>query len=300
MVQIGAHTVCSPSPVAFECLLSLSLSMKKIVLPALLISLVFASQAATVDTVSIFSKAMGKAFNCVVIQPDKKAEKTPALPVVYLLHGWSGNYTDWVRKAPAIKQLADLYRIIIVCPDGGYASWYFDSPLDASLRYETYIGTEVPEYIDAHYATINDRKARAITGLSMGGHGALYLSFRHPDRFSACGSMSGGVDINANPRNRFGINKTIGDTVRYADNWNKYSVINIVEQKSKDSLKIIIDCGTEDFFYDVNHALHEKMLRLKIPHDYIERPGKHDWAYWGNAVKYQLLFFRNYFDGNRF
>ena len=64
------------------------------------------------------------------------------------------------------------------------------------------------------------------------------------------------------------------------------------------SSKIIFDCGTDDFFYTVNKALHEKMLRLKIQHDYIERPGKHDWNYWRNAVKYQLLFFKNYFDEN--
>ena len=157
--------------------------MKTKILFLLFLVTAISSRAATVDTVSIFSKAMGKSFKCVVIQPDKKAEKTPALPVVYLLHGWSGNYANWVTKVPVIKQLADQYRIIIVCPDGGYDSWYIDSPLDPSLRFETYIGTEVPEYIDAHYATINDRKARAITGLSMGGHGALFLSFRHSDRF---------------------------------------------------------------------------------------------------------------------
>jgi S-formylglutathione hydrolase FrmB len=300
MVKIGPHTVCNPSSIAFEWLLSLSLSMKKIVLPILFMSLVFASQAATVDTVSIFSKAMGKAFNCVVIQPDKKAEKSPALPVVYLLHGWSGNYRDWIRKVPAIKQLADLYRVIIVCPDGGFAGWYIDSPLDAGLRYETYIGTEVPEYIDAHYATINDRKARAITGLSMGGHGALYLCFRHPDRFSACGSMSGGLDLNDLPRNRFGIDKVLGDTVRYADNWSKHSVINNIDSNPKDSLRIIIDCGTEDFYFDTFQALHKKLVHLKVPHDYIERPGSHTWDYWANAVKYQLLFFRNYFDLNKY
>jgi S-formylglutathione hydrolase FrmB len=38
------------------------------------------------------------------------------------------------------------------------------------------------------------------------------------------------------------------------------------------------------------------MLSLKIPHDYIERPGRHDWQYWATAVQYQLLFFRNYFN----
>jgi len=75
-------------------------------------------------------------------------------------------------------------------------------------------------------------------------------------------------------------------------------VTTVIENKPAESLAIIIDCGYDDFFYTVNHALHEKMMQLKIAHDYIERPGKHDWNYWGNAVKYQLLFFKNYFDKN--
>jgi S-formylglutathione hydrolase FrmB len=157
------------------------------------------------------------------------------------------------------------------------------------MKYETYIGKEVPGYIDEHYKTIKDRKARAITGLSMGGHGGLFLGFRHADYFGACGSMSGGVDLNFS-RNKFDVVKRIGDTINYASNWKNYSVINVVENYPKDSLAIIFDCGTEDFFYNNNHALHEKMVRLKIPHEYIERPGKHDWAYWRNAVQYQLLF----------
>jgi S-formylglutathione hydrolase FrmB len=129
----------------------------------------------------------------------------------------------------------------------------------------------------------------------MGGHGGLFLGFRHADEFGACGSMSGGVDLQSS-RNRFDVIKRIGDTIQYADNWNNYSVIHVIEKYPKDSLAIIFDCGTEDFFYDINHALHEKMVNLKIPHDYIERPGSHNWIYWANAVRYQLLFFRNYFD----
>ncbi len=122
-----------------------------------------------------------------------------------------------------------------------------------------------------------------------------FLAFRNAGEFGACGSMSGGVDLNSS-RNRFDVIKRIGDTITYASNWQKYSVMNIIENYPKDSLAIIFDCGTEDFFYSGNHALHEKMLRLKIPHDYTERPGKHEWPYWANAVRYQLLFFRTCFD----
>jgi Predicted esterase len=164
------------------------------------------------------------------------------------------------------------------------------------MKYETYIGKEVPEYIDSHYPTINDRKGRAISGLSMGGHGGLFLGFRHADQFGACGSMSGGVDLNYS-RNKYDVIKRLGDTITHADNWKNYSVINLVENYPNAGLRIIFDCGTEDFFYKNNRALHEKMVKLKIPHDYIERPGAHNWQYWGNSVKYQLFFFRNYFDG---
>ena len=237
---------------------------------------------------------MQKDFKCVVIRP-ASYKKEKEFPVVYLLNGFSGGYTDWIKKVPAIKDYADMYRLMIVCPDGGYSSWYYDSPVDPTMRYETYIGEEVPAYIDAHYKVIHDRKARAITGLSMGGHGGLFLGFRHAAIFGACGSMSGGVDERSN-KNRFDVVKRLGDTIKYADNWIKYSVITIVETPPSDSIAIIFDCGLSDFFYVDNKNLHEKMVRLKIPHDYIERPGVHDWNYWGNAVEYQLVFFRKYFD----
>ena len=253
------------------------------------------THAASIDTVRIPSKAMNKTFPCVIITPTKQKKKQVKYPVVYLLHGYAGSYNNWIKKVPELSTYADAFQLMVVCPDGGFSSWYFDSPIDSTMRYETYIGVELPAYIDKHYPTIPNRRSRAITGLSMGGHGGLFLGFRHADIFGAAGSMSGGVNLDA-VRNRFDVIKRIGDTLAYASNWEKYSVANIIEKYPSDSIAIIIDCGTEDFFYAINHKLHEKMLQLKIPHEYIERPGKHDWIYWGNAVKYQLFYFRNYFN----
>lgn len=255
----------------------------------------FVANSSIVDTVDIYSAAMKKSSRCVVITPSAASQKEKLFPVVYLLHGWSGNYSNWITRVPSLKKLADELDLIIVCPDGHQSSWYFDSPIDPAMQYETYIGMEVPAYIDAHFPTLKGRDSRAITGLSMGGHGGLFIGFRHADLFGACGSMSGGVELYTS-RNSYDISRRIGDTVTYRDNWKKYSVMTAVEQYPKDSLSIIIDCGTEDFFFAINRQLHEKMLSLKIPHDYIERPGKHDWAYWTKAVKYQLIFFREKFD----
>src|SRR5690606_22168701 len=118
---------------------------------------------------------------------------------------------------------------------------------------------------------------------------------RHADFFGACGSMSGGVDLFAT-KNKFDITKRLGDTSAHSDTWRYYSVINLIENYPKDSVAMIIDCGVDDFFFTDNRGLHEKLLRLKIPHEYIERPGAHNWAYWSNAVQFQLLYFRNYFN----
>ena len=256
-----------------------------------------AGRAAIVDTVSIPSKAMGKTYKCVVIMPDsykQENDKGMRYPVVYLLHGYGGWYSNYITRLPDIVKYADQYHFIIVTPEGK-DSWYINSPVDDSMKFETYVGTEIPAWIDANYATIQNRKGRAITGLSMGGHGGLYLGWRHADIFGACGSMSGGVYLRPFPKN-WQLMKRLGDTLSKAANWENFSVLNVIEEKPKDSLAIIIDCGTEDFFYEVNNLLHTKMEKLKIPHDYITRPGAHNWDYWRNALQYQFLFFSNYFN----
>lgn len=269
--------------------------MRKTVVSLVFLLALKITYAASVDTVSIFSNAMKKSNKCVVIKPNGYKKEKIGFPVVYLLHGYGGDYANWIKRVPELMQHADELRLIIVCPDGNNGSWYIDSPVDSSMRFETYVGKEIPEYIDAKYKTIKDRKARAITGLSMGGHGGLFLGFRHAETFGACGSMSGGVDIRLYTKN-WNLQKVIGDTVTHATDWNNLTVTNVIENKPVQPLAIMIDCGTDDFFYAVNRTLHEKMLTLKIAHDYIERPGKHDWNYWRNAVKYQLLFFKEYFN----
>ncbi len=253
------------------------------------------SFAASVDTVAIFSNAMNKSYKCVVIKPDTYKNKEANFPTVYLLHGHSGAFDNWIKRVPQLKALADEYQVLIVTPHGEYSSWYFDSPIDPTMKFETYISKEVPAYIDAHFNTIKDRRARAITGLSMGGHGGLFLGFRHADFFGACGSMSGALVIDY-ITSRFDVEKRLGDTITNRHYYRELSIMNEMEHYPKDSVAIIMDCGTEDFIVEMSRQAHQKMLKLKIPHDYIERPGKHDWSYWANAVQYQLLFFRNYFD----
>lgn len=250
-------------------------------------------KAAVVDTVQTFSTSMNKQIKAVVITPDTYS-KEKELPVVYLLHGFSDNYKAYIDKIKGIENWADRYNIIIVCADGGFSSWYFDSPVDSKMRYETYISKELISWTDKNYKTIKNSKGRAICGLSMGGHGALYLALLHQDVFGAAGSMSGGVDIRPFPDN-WDISARLGKYSEYPENWEKNTVINLLNLYKPNGLSLFIDCGTEDFFYQVNKNLDEELKRRNIPHDFISRPGSHDWSYWNNAIKFQLLFFHNFF-----
>ena len=156
--------------------------------------------AATIDRIAVRSEAMKKEIiPVVVIVPDAARGSGVRMPVLYLLHGYSGDQETWLNVKPSLPQMADRDSVIVVCPDGEN-SWYWDSPKDPSSRFETFVARELIDYVDAHYPTRGDRSGRAITGLSMGGHGGLWLSFRHKDTFGAGGSTSGGVDIRPFPR----------------------------------------------------------------------------------------------------
>lgn len=250
-----------------------------------------------VDTLKLKSEKMGKTIKNVVILPSQYFDEDlqeEQYPVVYLLHGYGGDYSNWIKKKPELEDAASEYSIIIVCPDGE-ASWYWDSPVNPKSQYETYIINELIPYIDDNYRTIPEAKMRAITGLSMGGHGGLWLGLRHPDVFGACGSMSGGVNIIPFPE-KWEMKLALGNYTSNKSVWESHTVINLVPTLNKKSgQKITFDCGSDDFFFKVNNELHEALLKADIPHDYTVRPGKHNWAYWCNSIDYQLLFFAKSF-----
>ncbi len=178
----------------------------------LLLSVFFAVTLAaqTVDTIEVFSAKMNRNIKNVVILPkgyDKSKDKT--YPVLYLLHGHSGKYDSWIKGTKkTLPEDATRWDMIIVCPDG-QNSWYWDSPVDPKMQFETYMSSELVSYIDKNYNTIASPTGRAVTGLSMGGHGGLWLGITHPEVFGACGSMSGGVDIRPFPDD-FQISEQLG------------------------------------------------------------------------------------------
>lgn len=267
--------------------------MSRFILFTILGLLAMGGNAAVVDTVQVATRHLPTPMDVMVVTPEN-ADTTLRYPTVYLLHGHGGNYTNWLSKQPRLLDIADSYGMVIVCPDGRN-SWYWDSP---KMHMESCIVEDLVPYIDSHYPTLADSTMRAITGLSMGGHGAMWLTMRHPDIWKNAGTISGGVDICKFPAN-WDMATLIGN---YADNpekWANHSVTPLAEKVGPGRFNIIMDCGVDDFFYEVNENLHRIFLRNKVDHDYISRPGKHNWDYWNNSVLYQMLFFNEAFNKAR-
>lgn len=261
------------------------------------------SKAASVDSLNVPSKVMNKTYKAAVVLPSTYLKGKNAYPVLYLLHGGYGRFSDWLKQIPdkmLVKNLADQYNIIIVMPEGETFSWYLDSPFDSNSKFETYITKEVIEKIDNTYRTVRSNKGRIISGLSMGGHGAMYLSSRHPDLFGAAGTMSGAMDMNYT---KYSITKDFAESIKELfqkvlgtsdvsnDVFVKNSIMNMTETIKTNGMPIIIDCGVDDFLIEINREFHHRLIYNNTPHDYIERPGGHTWEYWQTALPYQVLFF---------
>lgn len=250
-----------------------------------------------VDTVVVYSPSMKKEIKNVIVTP-RDYDKAKQYPVVYLLHGHGGGYYTWITKTkPTLLDDVTRLGIIAVCPDAEN-SWYVDSPVDPSYKYETYITKELIPYVDTNYSTVASSRGRAVTGFSMGGYGGLWLGINHPDLFGACGSMSGGTDILPYTK-RWSLDKRFGS---YKDNpeiFKQFNIMDRVELIEPGMIKMIIDCGFDDYFFAINEKFHEKLVYMNVEHDYITRPGKHNHDYWRNAIDYQFLFFCKFFRGEK-
>lgn len=256
--------------------------------------------AAKVDTLEVASTAMSKNYKAAVVLPNSYAKSKTAFPVMYLLHGAYGHFGDWLKNTPnkeLVKDLADQYNLIIVMPEGETFSFYIDSPVNAGSQFETFVTKEVIQKVDKTYRTIANKSGRVITGLSMGGHGALYLSARNPDLFCAAGSMSGAVDMGVmlNRDSAAQVIKLIepvfGDKSADPGMYAQHAVLGMLDKLKNNKLPLIIDCGVDDFLIEPNRELHRRLVYNKVEHDYTERPGAHTWEYWQNSLPYHVLFF---------
>jgi S-formylglutathione hydrolase FrmB len=213
-------------------------------------------------------------------------------PLIFMLHGYSGNYAQWSQEAN-LDSIASKDGFIIVCPDGFYNSWYVNSPMKKNSQYERFFFENLVPKIFSKYNI--DKSNIFITGLSMGGHGAMYYFLRHPDFFKSAGSTSGILDIMAFPEN-WEMSKVFGSFTLHPKVWHNNSDINLLKNLKNKNRQIIVDCGTEDFAFKVNQAFRDSCVALGIPIKFIKGPGDHSHPYWKKSIVEHFAFFKSLID----
>lgn len=263
---------------------------------AVLLSLIFCVAVfanGRVETVRFQSKLVNAMLPYNVILPgDYDTAATTRYPVLYLLHGLTGHYSDWISRSNIADYAAE-YRMIVVMPEGN-DSWYIDSASVATDKYESYILKELIPDVEQRYRTIEARYGRSIAGLSMGGYGAIKFGLKSPFTFVFAASMSGAFGVT-----RF-TEKELG--TRWNDSLKLFGPIGSETRLANDLFKLIeklpperigalpyfyFDCGTEDspFIFPANRELSALMFEKKIPHEFRVLPGDHSWAYWDRQVQ---------------
>jgi putative tributyrin esterase len=255
------------------------------------------SVRACVQTVQFKSRLINATLPYRVIVPayySKPEQEKQRYPVLYLLHGFTGHYDNWVEKTK-LTEYASQYKFIIVTPEGNNG-WYTDSASVPADKYESYFLQELIPDVQSRYRTVESREGRAIAGLSMGGYGALKFGVKHPSMFAFAASFSGvlGAAVwSENDLRNFGteLPRSVMQT---------FGPLGSQTRASNDLMKLLrefpaarlgelpyfyLDCGTEDALLPLSRSFADLLLERKIPHEYRELPGSHDWAYWDAQVR---------------
>lgn len=250
-----------------------------------------------VETVRFQSKLLNTTAPYNVILPtDYDASPTTRYPVLYLLHGLTGHYSDWASRSN-VADYAKQYRLIVVTPEGN-DGWYTNSATIATDKYESYILDELLPDVQQRYRTIEARYGRAIAGLSMGGYGAIKFGLKSPQTFAFAASMSGAFAIPRIAEKDLGplgpvLTKLFGPAGSETRKAN--DIFDIVENMPAARIAALpffyFDCGTEDplpTVFTSNRDLARLMFEKKIPHEFRQLPGEHSWVYWDRQVRHIL------------
>ena len=268
---------------------------------------VLAQESKVFDSLTFRSSILNKEKAFALYLPKGYESSQRRYPVLYLLHGGTGNQNDWIQKGE-LQRIADKAieegksaPMIIVMPDAEMT--YYMNNVDGKYQFEDFFVQELIPYIEKEYRCRTGKQYRAISGLSMGGYGSLLYAIHHPELFSACAAMSPGIrtdeQINDMPHKdylrRYG--SAMGELKegepRITDFWKQNSILYLVKQMKEEQKKLVrfyIDIGDDDFLYEASSLLHISMRDLNISHEYRVRNGSHDWEYWRRGLPDVLTF----------
>jgi S-formylglutathione hydrolase FrmB len=260
--------------------------------------------AGRVECNSLPSKILARPVPyCIVLPPSFDADKARTFPVLYFLHGLGDNEQFSVHSGAwnlveDMRDKGELKDFIIATPDAR-ASFYINAR-DGRERYEGFLLQEFFPYVEKHYRVAAGRANRAISGISMGGYGALYLAFRHPQLFSSVSAHSAALieklpnflagALPDSPRARV-LGNAFGNPPDPVF-WQAHNPIVIARTANLAHLNIYFDCGDrDDFGFEAGAVALDKVLTSRqIPHEFHIYPGRHDAAYFADHLPASLTF----------
>lgn len=221
-----------------------------------------------------------------VVLPVGYAAGEKRYAVLYLLHGWNGDETNWI-KLTHLVEVAARYPLIVVTPRAAN-SWYVNSATHENDRYADYIVTDLIADVDSHYRTIADAHARAIAGLSMGGYGALLFTLRHPGVFGFAGSISGAFAGLTNiaemlPQLKPSLDAAYGAADSATRRENDLDALIAGSNPAKTPY-LFLECGTADPLLLLSRHVTAELSAQKFEYEYHELPGAHTWSFWDNSL----------------
>jgi len=236
--------------------------------------------------VNLFSESLGMGANCWVILPQRK-DHAPGkkLPVLWLLHGHSGNAFDWVRKSN-IDRYAKAAGITVVMPSA-FNSAYTD--MAHGLKYFTYIADELPKKLREMFNFSDKREDNFIAGLSMGGAGSIKIGLSRPEQYAAIGCLSAGA-INRGAASIINRRHQIlfGDSPIDGTKNDPYFLAKNILKEGRPCPRIFHCCGSEDFLLASAHETRDFFTALPdnpFQYEYLEAPGAHTWKFWDEHIQ---------------
>jgi S-formylglutathione hydrolase FrmB len=221
----------------------------------------------------------------------------PPWPTLYLLHGLSDDASKWHRMT-SVERYAQEHGLLVAMPDG-FRGAYTNN--QAGPRFFDYVVQDVIGQVERLFRVRTDRQGRCVGGLSMGGYGAMLLGLTRPDLFNSVVSHSGALLWGSRPVEDYSgsldpheFKRVFGDDPRGT----RHDLLHLLRTRLAEKAALPhlrIDCGVDDFLIEDNRAFHKALDDHKVPHEYEEPPGEHNWPYWDRHIRSALAFHARHF-----
>lgn len=250
--------------------------------------------AQTLQVDSLYAPSLGRVKKCEIFLPAGYT-RDHRYPLLILLHGFTGNYTNWWECAD-LKAYANPLPLIIVTADGEN-SWYVNHLTAPSEKFEEYITADLLGFVESAFSI--DTSRVGIGGLSMGGYGALMLAMRHPGTFSFVAGLSASLDVpggipDLEKNNRTALKPSLlaAFGAERSQQWDNYDLFLLLRKITPENAPYFyLANGIQDEFGPrlmLYRAFSDSLRSRAIPYEYHETPGRHNCEYWNKQIKLVL------------